>query len=175
MRTKTLVIIALAFAAGGTCPSDVNNDGTVGINDFLAVLAAWGPCPNATVIAMEVDAEIAAVAWSDGRVSVSAINAGNLIWDEAPSSSHVGTPVDIGIGSGAGGQTCVDGPCFDQGFDDQAGDRFIYRTYADGYIERIRAALCVMGPLYEELCINWGLDEPDTWEPVPGPMMKLRK
>jgi len=45
MRTKTLVIIALAFAAGGTCPSDVNNDGTVGINDFLGLLAAWGPCP----------------------------------------------------------------------------------------------------------------------------------
>ena len=46
MRTKTLVIVALlAFAAGGTCPSDVNNDGTVGINDFLDLLAAWGPCP----------------------------------------------------------------------------------------------------------------------------------
>ena len=45
MRTKTLVIVALAFAAGGTCPSDVNNDGTVGINDFLQLLADWGSCP----------------------------------------------------------------------------------------------------------------------------------
>ena len=35
MRTKTLVIVALAFAAGGTCPSGVNNDGTVGINFTL--------------------------------------------------------------------------------------------------------------------------------------------
>ncbi len=45
MKTKTLVIVALAFAAGGTCPSDVNIDGTVGINDFLLLLASWGPCP----------------------------------------------------------------------------------------------------------------------------------
>ena len=29
---------------GDPCPSDVNNDGTVGINDFLDLLAAWGPC-----------------------------------------------------------------------------------------------------------------------------------
>ena len=42
---EVTVVALLAFAAGGTCPSDVNNDGTVGINDFLAVLAAWGPCP----------------------------------------------------------------------------------------------------------------------------------
>ena len=27
------------------CPADVDNDGAVGINDFLALLAAWGPCP----------------------------------------------------------------------------------------------------------------------------------
>ena len=54
MKTKTLVIVALlAFAAGGTCPSDVNNDGTVGINDFLQVLSDWGPCPTATVVASD--------------------------------------------------------------------------------------------------------------------------
>jgi hypothetical protein len=28
-----------------TCPADIDNDGTVGINDFLDVLAAWGSCP----------------------------------------------------------------------------------------------------------------------------------
>ena len=44
MKTKTLIIVALAFAAGGTCPSDVNNDGTVGILDFLDLLGAWGDC-----------------------------------------------------------------------------------------------------------------------------------
>ncbi len=27
------------------CPSDVTGDGTVGINDFLQLLADWGPCP----------------------------------------------------------------------------------------------------------------------------------
>jgi len=28
-----------------SCPSDSNGDGMVGIDDFLALLAAWGPCP----------------------------------------------------------------------------------------------------------------------------------
>ena len=71
MRTKTLVIVALAFAAGGTCPSDVNNDGTVGINDFLAVLAAWGPCPSATVVDIEKDhANFTLRLWSDNRLEV---------------------------------------------------------------------------------------------------------
>ncbi len=35
--------------SGGPCPQcdgDVDADGTVGINDFLALLAAWGPCPG---------------------------------------------------------------------------------------------------------------------------------
>ncbi len=34
---------------GGPCPvcdGDVDADGTVGINDFLGLLAAWGPCPD---------------------------------------------------------------------------------------------------------------------------------
>ncbi len=30
----------------GTCFGDVDGDGAVGIVDFLAVLAAWGPCPG---------------------------------------------------------------------------------------------------------------------------------
>jgi hypothetical protein len=28
------------------CPGDVNADGEVGVNDFLAMLAAWGPNPG---------------------------------------------------------------------------------------------------------------------------------
>ena len=32
--TKLIIVALLAFTVGGTCPSDVNNDGTVGINDF---------------------------------------------------------------------------------------------------------------------------------------------
>ncbi len=27
-----------------TCPADIDNNGDVGINDFLDLLAAWGPC-----------------------------------------------------------------------------------------------------------------------------------
>ena len=27
------------------CPEDIDGDGAVGINDFLALLANWGPCP----------------------------------------------------------------------------------------------------------------------------------
>ncbi len=28
-----------------TCPWDLDGSGDVGINDFLALLANWGPCP----------------------------------------------------------------------------------------------------------------------------------
>ena len=28
------------------CPGDVDGDGTVGVTDFLALLAAWGPNPG---------------------------------------------------------------------------------------------------------------------------------
>jgi hypothetical protein len=31
---------------GESTPGDLDGDGTVGINDFLALLAAWGPCPD---------------------------------------------------------------------------------------------------------------------------------
>ena len=52
MKTKSLIaIVLLALAVGGTCPSDVNNDGSVGIQDFLQLLGDWGPCPNASVVA----------------------------------------------------------------------------------------------------------------------------
>ena len=53
--TKLMLIAMLAFAAGGTCPSDVNNDGTVGINDFLQVLGDWGECGEPVIILMASD------------------------------------------------------------------------------------------------------------------------
>ena len=28
-----------------SCPGDLDGDGTVGINDFLGLLGAWGICP----------------------------------------------------------------------------------------------------------------------------------
>ena len=115
MRTKTFVIIALAFAAGGTCPSDVNNDGTVGINDFLQVLGDWGPCPNASVVAAAQEKTRSTrfdfQLWSDNTIrfrrnattdncygcdeSVPPNGAGWLIMDSPPTSA---TPVDIVTG-----------------------------------------------------------------------------
>jgi hypothetical protein len=38
--------IITLIAGGPTSPGDVDNDGIVGIEDFLAVLGAWGPCPD---------------------------------------------------------------------------------------------------------------------------------
>ena len=35
---------------GDPCPSDIDNDGTVGITDFLQLLGDWGPCPAATIV-----------------------------------------------------------------------------------------------------------------------------
>lgn len=70
--TKLMLIAMLALAVGGTCPSDVNNDGTVGINDFLAVLADWGDCP-VTVLYADAnlhecgDSTVFARHWSDGH------------------------------------------------------------------------------------------------------------
>ena len=31
--------------SGPPCPWDLNDDGTVGVGDLLALFAAWGPCP----------------------------------------------------------------------------------------------------------------------------------
>lgn len=34
------------FDLGAPLPGDVDGDGVVGVVDFLALLAAWGPCPD---------------------------------------------------------------------------------------------------------------------------------
>ena len=41
-----LAIEAMLLAAGVSCPWDLDNTGDVGINDFLVLLAAWGPVPT---------------------------------------------------------------------------------------------------------------------------------
>ena len=38
----SVAVMINGFTPGG----DVDGDGTVGINDFLALLALWGPCPD---------------------------------------------------------------------------------------------------------------------------------
>lgn len=35
-----------AYEVGPACPEDLDGDTIVGINDFLQLLAAWGPCPG---------------------------------------------------------------------------------------------------------------------------------
>jgi hypothetical protein len=29
----------------GSCPADIDHDGNIGVSDFLSLLARWGPCP----------------------------------------------------------------------------------------------------------------------------------
>jgi len=38
-------VVILQLNGGTRIPGDLDGDGTVGINDFLDLLAAWGPCP----------------------------------------------------------------------------------------------------------------------------------
>jgi hypothetical protein len=38
--------VAQILIGGTAVPGDVDGDGVVGISDLLALLAAWGPCPN---------------------------------------------------------------------------------------------------------------------------------
>ena len=76
MKTKSLIaIVLLAIAVGGTCPSDVNNDGSVGIQDFLQLLGEWGPCPDSQIVSSTVTnttfvGSRAYRVWSDGRLDV---------------------------------------------------------------------------------------------------------
>ena len=43
--TDFLAALANWGPCAGSCPSDQDCDGSVGINDFLQVLAQWGSCP----------------------------------------------------------------------------------------------------------------------------------
>ena len=46
-RVGGLFVLDVTQAIGaGCCPADLDGDGTVGIIDFLMLLAAWGPCPE---------------------------------------------------------------------------------------------------------------------------------
>ena len=40
-------LTVVKISAGGATPGDLDGDGVVGITDFLALLAAWGPCAGA--------------------------------------------------------------------------------------------------------------------------------
>ena len=43
--TDFLALLAAWGPCTGECPADLGGDGMVGITDFLTLLAAWGPCP----------------------------------------------------------------------------------------------------------------------------------
>ena len=73
--TKIAVAVLAGAVAGGTCPSDVNNDGTVGIQDFLQVLSDWGPCPSATVVdyqTLDQPGYVGCRLWSDNTLEIGA-------------------------------------------------------------------------------------------------------
>ncbi len=49
----SVAVMINAFAIGG----DVDGDGVVGVNDLLALLAAWGPCPDPPAQCADQDAD----------------------------------------------------------------------------------------------------------------------
>ena len=130
MKTKSLVIVALlAFAAGGTCPSDVNNDGTVGINDFMQVLADWGPCPSPPRIvdmtfAGEAGENMLVRIWSDGVAEYRALHAlGGHVWVELPENPDAPSVEPVAIDAGSSGH--------------------FWRLWADGTVDHIQfVVLC---------------------------------
>ncbi len=126
MKSKLAIVALLAFAAGGTCPSDVNNDGTVGINDVLAVLAAWGPCPQAKVVGVGSarspgQHHVVVRIWSDGvaeyKVTVTDPDWEPQVWTPLPVNPNAPQSQPI---AAAGNETSV------------------YRLWADGSVDSIR-------------------------------------
>ncbi len=123
ITTKLMLVALIAFAAGGTCPSDVNNDGTVGINDFLQLLGDWGPCPNATVVgvgAVSLTADVIVRVWSDGLVEFKATvehpDTEPQAWTSVPANPNA--PRSRPVAASAMGIT-------------------IYRLWADGTVDSI--------------------------------------
>jgi hypothetical protein len=63
-------------AACGSCPGDVDGDGTVGTSDLLALLSAWGPCDPDCDPALDLD--------GDGTVGTSDLLALLSAWGPCP-------------------------------------------------------------------------------------------
>ena len=164
MNTKLIIVALAGFAVGGTCPSDVNNDGTVGIQVFLQVLGDWGPCPSPPVVtAMATDntaipGQIVLVRqWSDGLTQVGGFAHNDFtdvdltVWADAPPSKHKGQVVSVSSHK----PTDVPTTCFCGG----NWNRLFraYRQFADGYLEVIDGNLCIIGG-FDELCISFVSD-----------------
>ena len=161
MRTKTLILVALlAFAAGGTCPSDVNNDGTVGINDFLQVLSDWGPCPSARLVAManiaqsfslDGDNSLAVRIWSDNTLQIGMDILGfDTDWGCAESFPRAGTWETVE-------PPPIPGPSaqpVDVGGVAQFGTRRVFVAYSDGTVYTRFWNLLFLAPCTDNPCCS---------------------
>ena len=134
MKTKSLIVIVLlALAVGGTCPSDVNNDGSVGIQDFLQLLGDWGPCPNPRVISMNVlesaSDGLAVRLWSDNTLQIGAhVGTSDLQWT-CPESFP-----SLGQWSSIEAPPTIAEPVAVSGANLASDPRTIWVTYADGSV-----------------------------------------
>lgn len=152
------------------CPADVDNDGNVGVLDFLQVLAAWGPCPSPALVtgiasAGSQECHLMARQRSDGTLEVLDPFLGYT--SVAPASSHLGTVIDISMHEAGAPDCSLGSPCGEQGFfwTCGVGGRFvIIRQYLDGHAESMYLAVC-RGP-EPGLCFNWLYSD---WQPVPPP------
>ena len=71
-------VVTLALAGDPTCPSDIDDNGTVGTTDLLQLLSDWGPCPTPPrVISIESSLGAGRVLrlWSDGRIECGVVSA----------------------------------------------------------------------------------------------------
>ena len=155
MNTKLIIVALAAFTVGGACPSDVNNDGTVGIQDFLQLLGDWGPCPAPVLIDVATTPNtqfgactITVRQWSDGFAEYRLENFGACTsaqpeWTPVPDSPV--PPLSLVVALDAGGNY-TDSNNFgltqcDRG--NLQGGAFFVRLYADGTTETIKAKSCV--------------------------------
>jgi hypothetical protein len=60
------------------CSGDIDGDGSVGVTDFLAILAAWGPCPDPCPPSCPADLD------GDCEVGVTDFLALLAVWGECP-------------------------------------------------------------------------------------------
>ncbi len=159
------------------CPSDVDNDGNVGVLDFLQVLAEWGPCPTPpkpiAVALSPGTPQLLARQWSDGMLEVFIpLYGGPQMGVVAPASAHVGAVVDITVNSLGGNSGCgID--CASQGFDfPLPGGLVVVRQYADGYAEWTTVSMCEnTDDPHAGHCFNWASPAGgfEAWSEVPPP------
>ncbi len=126
----------------------MDNDGVVGILDFLQVLSSWGPCPAAVLIAVATttatagcadgDAAITVRQWSDGfaEYRVEDNDCGSTQSGWAPMPPSLTPPMSLIVALDAGGDLFSTGAC-DSGT--KIGGAFFVRLYADGTTETIKA------------------------------------